>query len=116
MNAVVKITNLRLRTIIGAYEWERVVRQDVVINITLEYNALRAIESDNLNEALDYKTLTKKIIEEVENSRFHLLESLAARVHSIVAGMPGFLRANVRVDKPGALRYADSVAVEISDG
>ncbi len=112
--AKIRITNLRLRTIIGTHDWEREVQQNVVINITLDYNATKAIASDDLRQTIDYKILTKQIIKEVEASQFFLLEKLAGRVLDIVTAHPAVLEAAVRVDKPQALRFADSVSVELS--
>ncbi len=112
--ARIRITNLRLRAIIGTHEWEREVQQDVVINITLDYNAAKAIASDDLRNTIDYKALTKQIIKEVEASQFFLLEKLVGRVLSVVTAHPAVLEAVVRVDKPQALRFADSVSVELN--
>ena len=112
--ATIRITNLRLRTIIGTHDWERENQQDVVFNITLDYNAAKAIAGDDLRKAVDYKALTKQIIKEVEASQYFLLEKLAARVLDIVTAPPAILEAAVRVDKPQALRFADSVSVELN--
>lgn len=112
--AKIRITNLRLRTIIGTHDWEREVQQDVVVNITLDYDAAKAIASDDLRNTIDYKALTKQIIKEVEASQFFLLERLTGRVLDIVTAHPAVLEAIVRVDKPQALRFADSVSVELS--
>jgi D-erythro-7,8-dihydroneopterin triphosphate epimerase len=112
--ATVRIINLRLRTIIGIYDWERVEKQDVVINVSFDYDAARASKTDDVKYAVDYKTITKQIIKEVEASRFQLLEKLAARVLEIVFKQPKVKQATVRLDKPGALRFADSVSVELS--
>lgn len=111
--AKIRITNLRLRTLIGTNDWEREAQQDVVINITLDYDAAKAIASDDLRKAIDYKALTKRIIREVEASKFFLLEKLAGRILDIVTAHPAVREAAVRVDKPQALRFADSVSVEL---
>lgn len=112
--AKIRITNLRLRTIIGAHDWEREVQQDVVVNITLDYDATKGIASDDLRKTVDYKALTKQIVKEVEASRFFLLEKLSGRILDIVTAHPAVREAVVRVDKPQALRFADSVSVELS--
>ena len=112
--AKIRITDLRLRTIIGTHEWEREVQQDVVVNITLDYDAGKAIASDDLRKTVDYKALTKQIIKEVEAAQFFLLEKLSGRILDIVTAHPAVLEAVVRVDKPQALRFADSVSVELS--
>ena len=111
--AKIRITNLRLRTIIGTHDWEREVQQDVVINIILDYDASKAITSDDLRQTVDYKALTKQIIKEVEASQFFLLEKLCGRILAIVKAHPAVSGAVVRVDKPQALRFADSVSVEL---
>ena len=112
--ATVRITNLRLRTIIGANDWERELKQDVVINISLAYDAAKASKSDNLKDTIDYNAITKKIIKMVEASNFLLLEKLADIILQIVLDDPRVKEATVRVDKPLALRFADSVSVELT--
>lgn len=111
----VNIDNLRLRTIIGFNDCERKDKQDVVVSISFKYDAGKAIESDDVEKGCNYKTIIKKVISEVENSRFKLLESLTDKVYSIVKEEQGVISANVKVDKPFALRFSDSVAVKISD-
>ena len=113
--ATIRITDLLVRTIIGGNEWERDTLQDVIINIEFVYDASKAIASDSMEDALDYKKLKRRIIKEVEGSHFRLLESLTNRVLSIVIEAPGTQSAVVRIDKPGALRFAKTVSVEMSD-
>ena len=111
--ATVRIQNLRLRTIIGANDWEREEKQDVVINVTFEYDTSKAITSDQLKDTVDYRSLTKKIIKKVEASDFFLLEKLANMILDTVMANHLIEKATVRVDKPFALRFADSVSVEL---
>jgi FolB domain-containing protein len=111
--ATIRITNLRLKTIIGINDWERTTKQTVVINIALEFNASRPAKSDNIKDTIDYKTLTKKVIKAVEASRFNLLEALTATILDLALENPKVQAATVRVDKPKALRFADSVSVEL---
>ena len=112
--AKVDITDLKLRTIIGANDWERNVCQDVVINIVLCYDAGKACSSDELKDAVDYKAMTKKVIRLVERSKFFLLEKLAASVLDIIMAEKRVVEARVKIDKPFALRFASSVAVELT--
>ena len=112
--ATIRITNLRLRTIIGANDWERGVKQDIVINVRFEYNATKAQKSDRLKDTVDYKTITKKIIQTVEKSNYQLLEKLTQVVLNIVCESSLVKTATVRIDKPQALRFADSVSVELT--
>ena len=113
--AVIRITDLKLRTIIGTNDWERDTKQDVVINITIDFDALKASKSDNIEDTVDYKALTKKIIQEVENSSFFLLEKLCNMALQIIMQHPFVNKATVRIDKPHAIRFAETVSVELSD-
>jgi D-erythro-7,8-dihydroneopterin triphosphate epimerase len=112
--AVIKIKNLRLRTFIGIKDEEINNKQDVVINAQIHYSAIAAAHSDDMDNALNYRTITKKIIALVENERFSLLEKLAADVLSIAAEHPAVKYAEVEIDKPYALRFADSVSLTLS--
>ncbi len=112
--ATITIKNLCAKTIIGIYDWEREAKQEVLINAMIEYNAARAIQSDQIDDALDYKTIAKEIIAAVEESQFFLLEKLADHVLQLIMNHPQVEKATVEVDKPGALRHAESVSVTLS--
>ncbi len=112
--AVIKIKNLRLRTFIGIKEDEINNKQDVIINAQIRYKADKAADSDDMDNALNYRTITKRIITLVENNRFSLLEKLTAEVLAITAEHPSVCYAEVEVDKPYALRFADSVSLTLS--
>lgn len=107
----IKIENLKLRTVVGIFEWEKEVKQDVVINIELNFDDNSAAESDKIEDTVDYKNLTKKVINFVENNSFNLIEKIAGGVGKIVMEDSRIAGAVIKVDKPGALRYADSVSV-----
>ena len=111
---LIRIRGLHLRTVIGVHEWERHARQDVLLDLEVEVDLSRAAASDSLDDALDYRALTKRVIEHVEQTRHHLLEALAEAVARLVLDHDARARAvRVTVDKPGALRFARSVAVEV---
>jgi len=107
---IIKIENLKLRTIVGIYEWEKKTKQDIVINVEIEFDGAKAIETDNIEDTVDYKTITKKIIAMVEGSQFNLIERIAGEAIKIVMENKMVDKAAVRVDKPGALRFTDSVS------
>lgn len=109
----IQIKDLQLRTIIGINEEERRDRQDVVINIVLRADTRAAGASDDIDDAVNYRTITKRIIRLVEESQFCLVERLAAEIAAICLQDPRVESARVRVEKPGALRFARSVGVEI---
>ena len=111
---IIKIKNLRLRTIIGVFDWERENRQDIIINAQIDFDGRGAADSDNIEQTLDYKTLTKKIITTVESSQFFLIEKLADTILQVIMDHPLVDRANVEVDKPQAIRFSDSISVRCS--
>lgn len=108
------IKDLLLRCIIGINEEERHKKQDVIINITLYSDLKKVSINDSIEDAVNYKTVTKKIIKMVEKSSYFLIERLAEEIAVICLGSPEIKQVDVRVDKPGALRFADSVAAEIT--
>jgi len=112
--ATICITDLQLRAVIGIFDWERKAKQDVLINVEFDYDATQAIATDTIEASVDYKEITKKIIEHVETSDYMLLEKLTDRVLKIVMENPRVTRAAVRIDKPGAIRFAKSVSVELN--
>lgn len=113
-NAIIRITNLRLRTYIGFNDDERAKQQDVVVNVEIHHAArLAALVDDNVAGALNYKTITKAMIRHVESGRFLLLEKLVSDLLSICTNDPAVTRAIVTVDKPHALRFADSVSLTL---
>ncbi len=112
--ARINITNLRLRTYIGFNPDERTKQQDVVVNAEIRYRADPAFASDDEKDALNYKIITKRMISHIEQGRFNLLEKLAADLLAIATESEQVSFAEVRVDKPHALRFADSVSVTLS--
>ncbi|WP_105253441.1 dihydroneopterin triphosphate 2'-epimerase [Pseudoalteromonas sp. T1lg75] len=112
-NAIINVTNLRLRTYIGFNPEEREKKQDVVINLEIHYPADKACEQDEVAQALNYKTITKAVIEVVEQGHFLLLEKLVAEILALCHSHPSVHYAKARVDKPHALRFADSVSLTL---
>lgn len=110
----IHIKNLKIKAIIGINDWERKEKQDVIVNVTLELDASSAAQTDRIEDTLNYKTLTKRIISEVESSKFFLLEKLAHHILNLVLEDKKAIRGTVEVDKPQALRFADSVSVKCS--
>lgn len=112
-HATIHIKNLRLRTFIGIKAEEIQNKQDVIIQVKIKYNAFNASQSDNVDDALNYRTITKKIIEHVENNNFSLLERMVKEILSIVSEHNQVQWAQVEIEKPFALRYADSVSLSM---
>ena len=112
-HATINISNLRLRTFIGFNPEELDKKQDVVINIEIRYAISDAALEDHVHGALNYKTITKEVIRHVENGSFLLLEKLVADVLEICSSHRDVLSSRVTIDKPHALRFADSVSLSL---
>ncbi len=110
----IHVRDLTLRCIIGVYPEERKDRQDVLVNLLLEGPFSKAAETDGIDDTANYRTITKQIIALVENSEYYLIETLAERIAGVCLEDPLVRRATVTVDKPGALRFARSVAIEVT--
>ena len=108
------IRDLTLRCIIGVHPDERRSKQDVLINMVLECDFGKAPETDAIEDTFNYKDINKKVIKLVEASDFNLIETMADRVAAICMEDERIRRVTVTVDKPGALRFARSVAVEVT--
>lgn len=107
------IRDLTLRAIIGTFPEERREKQDLIFNIELGCDLTKAGNSDDLNDTVDYKKIKKDIIALVESSAFQLIEKLAAETAAICLANPLVQYVKVIIDKPNALRFARSAAIEI---
>ena len=107
------IRDLAIRCIIGVNQNERTEKQDVVINVILFTDTRKAGRTDALEDSIDYKGVKKTILSLVESSEFLLIEKLADEIAKVCLDDSKIQKVNVTVDKPGALRYTRSVAVEI---
>ena len=110
----IHIKDLRLRTFIGFNDEEQKKRQDVVVNIRIDYDALPAARGDMVDQALNYKGITKAVIAHVEDNRFLLLEKLVNDLVELVMTHQAARHVEVEVDKPHALRFSDSVSLTMS--
>jgi FolB domain-containing protein len=110
----IEIDSLRLRCVIGCSDEERRDRSDVVIDLRIRTNTRQAARSDRLEDAWNYRTPTKAIIRAVQAEHaWNTVEALATEIARIVVVDHGAPHVRVRVHKPGALRFADSVGVVI---
>ena len=111
--AIIRIKNLHVRTIIGFNPEERVNRQDVIINLEIEVDVSRAISTDHEEGIYNYKAITKALITFVSESKYNLLEKLTYEVLQLIMKDERVSRAKVEIDKPHALRFSESVSVEL---
>ena len=107
------IKDLVARGIIGINDWEREKPQEIIINVVLFSDLHKAGESDNLNDTINYRTVSKKLMSHAESANRFTVEALAADLAKICLEFPGVLSVRIRVEKPGAARFARSVGVEI---
>ncbi len=107
------IRDLLLRTVIGINPEERNIKQDLLLNLILYTDQQPAAAADDFNLTVDYKSAKTAIINLVESSSYGLIETLAAAIAERLLEIDGVQACRVSVDKPGALRFARSVAVEI---
>ena len=112
-NDIVLIKDLLVRGIIGLNEWERKKRQDILINLEIFTDIAEAGASDDVAGTVNYRTITKAVIGIVEASSYFLVEALAIEIARVIVVDYGVSRVRVRVEKPGAVRFARSVGVEI---
>ena len=112
--ARIRVKDLCLRTFIGINEDEILNKQDVLINLTILYAAREAVRDNDIDHALNYRTITKAIIAHVEGNRFALLERLTQEILDLVMANESVLYAEVEVDKPHALRFAESVSITLA--
>lgn len=110
----IHIRDLTIRCIIGLYPEERREKQDVIVNLVLEADLRAACQSDRLEDTVDYKGLKKRIVAMMESSSRFLIERLAEDIAELCLTESKIERVTVSLDKPGALRFARSVAVEIT--
>ncbi len=107
------IKDLLVRGIIGIRDWEREKPQDILINVTAFSDTSRAAETDDIAYCVDYSVLAKKIQTHAETSARLTVEALANDLAKICLEQKGVKKAIVRVEKPGAVRFAKSVGVEV---
>ena len=107
------IKDLLVRGIVGVNDWERTHKQDILVNLALYADLQSAAKSDDVADSVNYRTVAKGVIELVESSTPYTVEALAERIAQLCLSMPKVDRVGVRVEKPGAVRFARSVGVQI---
>lgn len=111
--AIIRIKNLLLRTYIGFKEEELTNRQDVIINMTIDVAQNNAIINDAIDGSYNYRTITKQVIALVQDKKFKMLEKLTQSILDEIMANKNVRFAKVEVDKPHALRFAESVSIEL---
>jgi FolB domain-containing protein len=107
------ISDLSARGIIGVNDWEREKPQEILINLVIFGDLRKAGESDSIDDTISYRTIAKKVQAHAETARRLTVEALAADIARLCLQEAGVQKVRVRVEKPGAVRFARSVGVEI---
>ncbi len=113
---MVLIEGLEVRTVIGIYDWEREIRQSVRLDLEMAWDISKAGQTDNIEDTLDYKAVSKRLIDFVESSKFGLIEALAESCAKIVLDEFAVPWLRLKMSKPGAVRGSENVAVLIERG
>ena len=107
------IEGLEIETLIGIYDWERKIRQPLVFDIEMGFDNRKPAASDAIEDTLDYKAVSKRLIKYVSESDFGLVETLAERCAELVLKEFDVTRVRLKLSKPGAVRGARAVGVII---
>lgn len=110
------LTELKVDTIIGIWEWERRIRQTVVIDLEMSADIAKAAATDEVADTLNYKSVAKRVQDFVADSSFQLVETLAEKIAAIIRDEFDVQWVKVRVNKPGAIRGSKDVGVLIERG
>ncbi|MFA7097529.1 MAG: dihydroneopterin aldolase [Gammaproteobacteria bacterium] len=113
---IIYVRDLQIETIIGIYEWERRTKQIVSLDLEMGADIRKAAASDSIEDTINYKAVSKRLIEFVGGSSFFLVETLAERVAEIVLTEFQVPWLRLSVSKPGAIRGARDVGVIIERG
>ena len=110
---IVFIKALKIDTVIGIYDWEREIRQTVSLDLEMASNNRKAAASDAIDDAVNYKSVTQRLVSFVEESEFELVETLAEKVCAILIDEFNVPWVKLTLHKPGAISAAESVGVII---
>ena len=102
---------LKAEAIIGIFDWERQVKQTVIVDIEISADIHKAALSDSIDDTLNYKRVAKRVLAFVEESKFHLVETLAEHVAMLILEDFGIAWVRISLSKPGAIRNSRDVGV-----
>lgn len=113
---IIYLHDLKIETVIGVYDWERAIRQTVILDLDMGSDIRQAAETDDVNDTLNYKAVAKRVIDFVEQSEFELVEALAESIAAIIREEFSVPWLRLRLNKKGAVRGATDVGVIIERG
>jgi dihydroneopterin aldolase len=113
INDRIFLRDLRVETVIGIWDWERKIRQTVSIDLEMAADIRRAAATDSIDDTLNYKAVAKRVQQFVGESSFQLVETLAEKIAALIVDEFAVPWVEVRINKPGAIRGARDVGVQI---
>ena len=113
---IIFLKDLKIETVVGIYDWERQIKQTVILDLEMATNVSKAAASDKIEDALNYKAVAKRLISFVGDSEFELIETLAEHIANIILVEFNVTWLRLSLNKIGAVRYARDVGVIIERG
>ena len=113
---IIFLRDLKIEAVVGIYDWERQIKQTVILDLEMATNVSKAAASDKIEDALNYKAVAKRLISFVGDSEFELIETLAERIANIILVEFNVTWLRLSLNKIGAVRYARDVGVIIERG
>ena len=110
------LSEMKIDTTVGIWEWEKRIKQQVIIDIEMSANIKKAAATDQIEDTLNYKAVAKSVRKLVEESSFQLVETMAEKISELVIGEHNVSWVKVRVNKPGAIRGSKGVGIIIERG
>jgi dihydroneopterin aldolase len=110
------IRGLKTEAIIGIFDWERQIKQTVILDIEMSIDVRKAARSDSIEDTMNYKKVAKRVLTFVEDSAFHLVETLAERIAMLILDEFAIAEVRIVLSKPGAVRSSRDVGIILERG
>jgi len=110
------LSEMKIETTVGIWEWEKRIKQQVIIDIEMSADIKKAAATDQIEDTLNYKAVAKSVRKLVEESSFQLVETMAEKISELVIGKHNVTWVRVKVNKPGAIRGSKGVGIIIERG
>tara|TARA_Y100001954_G_C15523342_1_gene460437 strand:- start:83 stop:454 length:372 start_codon:yes stop_codon:yes gene_type:complete len=110
------LSEIKIETTVGIWEWEKRIKQTVIIDIEMSADIKRAASTDDINDTLNYKAVAKSVRKLVEESQFQLVETMAEKISELILTEHDVDWVKVKVNKPGAIRGSKGVGIIIERG
>ena len=110
------LSEMKIETTVGIWEWEKRIKQQVIIDIEMSADIKKAAATDQIEDTLNYKAVAKSVRKLVEESSFQLVETMAEKISELVIGEHNVSWVKVKVNKPGAIRGSKGVGIIVERG